>query len=69
MKKDRYIDISVRDVEKTAIIEISHSNYVFSMNVGDLLNIIVEDDHLLLFQFDKGEIRIEVSLKELNIAL
>ena len=69
MKKDRYIDISVRDVDKTAIIEISHSNYVFSMNVGDLLNIIVEDDHLLLFQFDKGEIRIEVSLKELNTAL
>ena len=65
MKKDRCIDIVVRDVDKTATIEISQSNYSFSLNVGKLLKVSVEDEQLLLLQFEKGELRIEVSLEEL----
>lgn len=65
MKKDRFIDIKIKDIEKTGTIEISESNYSFSMNMGKLLKVLMEEEFLLLFQFDKGEIRIETSLEEL----
>jgi len=65
MKKDISIDVVIRDVDKTATIDFSHANFSFSMNLGSLLKIFIEDDQILFLQFEKGDIRIEISLDEL----
>jgi hypothetical protein len=67
MKNDIFIDVSVRHVDNAVSIEFSQNNFSFSMNVGRLLKVIVEDKNLLLLQFEKGDIRIEISLEELKI--
>ena len=69
MEKERYIDVKIQDVEKNATIEFFQTNFSFSMNVGKLNNITTEDENILLFQFDKGEIRIELSLNEFYTVL
>lgn len=66
MYNERFIDIKVRDVERTATIEFFQADFSISMNVGRLINITLEEENLLLFQFEKGEIRFELSIEELN---
>ena len=65
MATDRFIDIFITDLEKNVKINFSQSSFSFTMNVGCLKKASFEDNTVLLLKFDKGEVRIEISLHEI----
>jgi hypothetical protein len=65
MTQDRHIDVIIADPEKTANINFSQSLYSFSMNLGSFHQVLYEAEKILVLIFDRGEIRIELSLEEI----
>ena len=65
MTQDRHIDVTVADPERTATINLSQSFYSFTINLGNFQQALYEGENILALMFDKGEVRIEVSLEEI----
>ena len=65
MTKDRNIDVTVNDIGRIPTIEISESGFSFIIAMGDFQEALMEEDNVLLLQFAKGEIRIELSIDAL----
>ena len=63
MTKDRYLDVTVNDIGRIPTIEISESGFSFIIAMGDFQKALMEEENVLLLQFAKGEIRIELSIE------
>lgn len=66
MVQNRYIDVEIKNTDRTSTINFTQFNFSFSMNMGGFINACYEAENILLLIFDKGEIRIEISLEELT---
>lgn len=66
MNQNRYIDVAINNPDKTSKLLLSHSNFSFTMNLGSFKNAFYESETILLLIYDKGEIRIEISLEEIS---
>lgn len=65
MPKDRYLDLSIKNIGRIPTIEISESSFSFNIEVGDFKKAEIEEENILLLEFENCELRIEMSIKEL----
>ena len=65
MVDDRFIDVIITELDENVTIALTQSRFSFTMNFGNFLKASFEEGNVLVLLFDKGEIRIEISLSEI----